>query len=237
MPNGPIFGDTPVGSAIVPCRQAKKAKSTNWDLPCILKILCKKDKDVVDRARTTQKVSKIKRIFFEDPFFDGKKWTTKHFEAGGTAGSNEILFVEGTSCEGAATTLYHEVWHAKQPVGMDWPHPAEDDAYYNTELWTIENGLPSQAHPPLRTVDGKGNIVPDKKAIKTHVDDSYPVQTTAPPGWRIRDFKKTPPQTKWTNTATGKSEWKASNKGDAMAGPQQTVGKETLVPAKSMKCP
>ena len=84
MPDGPIFRDEPVGQAVAPCRTGGK-KSADWDMACLLKILCKKDKDVIDAARTTQKIFKIKRIFFEDPIFDGKKWTTKHFEAGGTA--------------------------------------------------------------------------------------------------------------------------------------------------------
>lgn len=237
MPSGPIFSDEPVGAVVAQCRQAKMAKAKNWDLPCVLKILCKKDKAVVDAARTTQKLYKIKRVFFEDPLFDGKKWTTKHFEAAGTAGSGQILFVSDTTCESAATTLYHEVWHTKQPAGMGWPHLEEDDAYYNTELWTIANGYPSQGDPPLRTKDAKGNVVPDKAAIKSTVDAAYPVQTTAPPGWEIRGFKKMPPETKWTDTGSGKTIWKASKVGDTMSGPQQTVGKKTQLPAKNVKCP
>jgi hypothetical protein len=235
MPDGPIFRDEPIGQAVIPCRSGK-GKGADWDLPCMLKILCKKDKAVIDAARTTQQIYKIKRIYFEDPYFDGAKWTTKHFEAGGTAGGGEIIFLEHTSCERAATVLYHEVWHTKQ-VGMDWPHPAEDDAYYNTELWTIENGYPSQGNPPLRTTDGKGSVIPDKAAIARKVDDAYPVQKTAPPEWAISDYKKAPPETEWTNRITGATVWKASKLGDTMSGPQLTEGKKTLVPAASIHCP
>lgn len=237
MPEGPFFSEDPVGSAVVGCRQSKGKKAKGWDIPCVLKILCQKDADVIDAARTTQKLSKIGRIYFEDPYFDGVKWTTKHFEAGGTAGGGEILFLAGTSCAEAATTLYHEVWHTKQAPGMGWPHPAEDDAYYNTELWTIEHGLPSQGHPPLRMKNGAGKLVPDKTAIRNNVDAAYPVQTTAAPGWEIRNFKKAPPQTKWVHTGTGAMEWKPSVAGDTLPGAQKTEGKLSPIDAKSMKCP
>jgi hypothetical protein len=234
VPNGPIFSDAPVGSAIEECR-AKGAPAKGWDLPCLLKILCKQDKDVVDHVRSKVALYKVDRVYFEDDYFDGKKWTTKLFEAGGTSGGGEITFLSKEGCEGAATTLYHEVWHDKQK-GMDWPHPAEDDAYYQTELWTIARGLPGQAGDDLRTKDAKGNVVPDKKMITKFVDDAYPVQTTAPPDWQITSIDRSKDQTRWTNRKTGDKVWKKSIKGDTLAGPQITEGK-TLVPSKSIQCP
>lgn len=140
----------------------------------MLKILCKKNKAVVDQAAKTQKIYKADRVYF--------------------------------------------------------------DAYYNTELWTIANGLPSQSHPPLRTTNLKGNVIPDKAAIKKLVDRAYPTPPPAPPGWRRVDYKKTPPQTKWYHTGTRTVLWKPSVKGETFAGPQQTVNKKH-VPAKSLKCP
>ena len=59
-----------------------------------------------------------------------------------------------------------------QPAAMGWPDPAEDDAYFNTEQWTIDRGLPGR--PSLRTVDGKGKTVPDKAKIRTFVQKAYP---------------------------------------------------------------
>lgn len=234
MPEGPIFSDEPVGSPVSTCRQAKK-KAGNWDMPCLLKILCAKNKDVIDHVRNNVDLYKVDRVYFEDPYFDGKKWTTKHFEAGGTSGGGEITFLAKDSCEGAATTLYHETWHDKQPAGMGWPHPAEDDAYYQTELWTIGQGLPGQAGPRLRTKDAKGKVVPDGAEIAKYVDEAYPVPP-APPDWRISDFDPKSSQTRWTNSKTGKTQWKPSAKGDTVPGPQVTVGK-TQIPAKAIKCP
>ena len=235
MPEGPIFGDTPVDSAVTPCRTGAK-KSGAWDMPCLLKILCAKDKDYIDHVRANVQLYKVDSVFFEDPYFDGKSWTTKHFEAGGTSGGGEMTFLSSDSCESAATTLYHETVHDKQAPGMGWPHPAEDDAYYQTELWTIERGLPGQAGTRLRTTDSTGRTVPDKAEITRYVDESYPVATTAPPDWRITDFDAKKNQTLWRKRGTTTEVWKASAKGDTMAGPQQTTGK-ALVPPGAIKCP
>jgi hypothetical protein len=234
MPEGPIFSDDPVGSPVAVCRASGK-KASSWDMACLLKTLCKKNKDVVDHVRNNVDLYKVDRVYFEDPYFDGSKWTTKHFEAGGTSGGGEITFLSKDSCEDAATTLYHETWHDKQPAGMGWPHPAEDDAYYNTELWTIEQGLPGQAGPRLRTKDAKGKIVPDKTEIARYVDDAYPVPA-APPDWSITDFDAKTNQTRWRNSKSGAVAWKPSVKGDTTAGPQITKGK-AKIPSKAIKCP
>lgn len=158
MPEGPIFSEDPVGSPIVTCRAGAK-KAASWDMACLLKILCAKNKDVIDHVRNNVDLYKVDRVYFDDPYFDGAKWTTKHFEAGGTSGGSEITFLSKDSCEDAATTLYHETWHDKQPADMVWPHPSEDDAYYQAELWTIEQGLPGQAW----VEDAKGKPIKDAK--------------------------------------------------------------------------
>lgn len=236
MVDGPIFSDTPVGGAVQPCRTGA-GKAKHWDLPCVLKILCKNDKDTIDYVNKHIKLYKVDRVYFQDNYFDGKSWTLKLFEAGGTSGGGEITFLTKDSCENAASTLYHETWHAKQPPGLDWPHPNEDDAYYNTELWTIANGLPGQdGADGLRTKDAKGKVVPDKKAIATYVDDAYPVPPPAPPGWRIANLDKAKNQTQWHDGVSGKDVWKTSAKGDTVPGPQITKGK-ALIPSKSVKCP
>lgn len=240
MPEGRVFPDEPVGSVIVACRQAPGPGGKGWDVPCILKILCKNDKKVVDQlAKTT--VHTADDIHWDDPFFDGKKWTTKRFPGGGSADpvAKEITILSGTSCEGAAETFFHEIWHQNQPKGMAWPDPAEDDAYYNTELWTIERGLPGR--PSLRTKDpATGKIVPDKKAIRNFVQNEYPSPPAPTPG------KPKPPVpiaadkaknlTEVRDPATGKTSWRPSKKGDTFAGPETQVNAKTINP-KSWKCP
>lgn len=240
MPDGPLFSDRSVDSPVMPCRQAKKPNPKKWDEDCVLKILCKNDKKVVDQLAKT-KVTKADDIYFEDPYFDGKKWTTKKFPAGGSADpvAKEITVLSATSCEDAATTFYHEIWHQNQPPGMGWPEPSEDDAYYNTEQWTIDRGLPSQG-TGLRTKDPKtGKIVPDKKAIRKLVQNEYPsppppVKGKPQPRPIAADKKKN--LTKVRDPATGKTSWRPSKKGDTFAGPEVRDNEKTIDP-KKWKCP
>jgi len=235
MPEGPIFSDAPIDSPVTPCRVAGK-KAGAWDMPCLLKILCAKDKAVIDHVSKHTKLYKVEKVYFDDNYFDGSKWVVKRFDAGGMQSAGEITMLSGDSCERAATTLYHETWHAKQPAGMKWPHPAEDDAYYNTELWTIAQGLDGQQGPRLRTTDAEGKTVPDVTAISKFVGEEYPVQRTATSDWRISGIDTANNLTNWRNWRTGEDLWKASIAGDTRAGDPQTIGK-TLVPAKAIKCP
>src|SRR5688572_22355621 len=101
MPDGPIFSDAPAGSPVVPCRQAAPKKVKGWDVPCVLKLLCKKDKHVVKDLNKLN-VSKFRSITFLDQHFDGKKWYTDPFAAGGTALGRNVTLLSGESCENAA---------------------------------------------------------------------------------------------------------------------------------------
>lgn len=224
-------------SPVAACRQGLGAAGGGWTMDGLLSVLCGTDSDVVSAAGKTQKVYKVDRVYFEDKKFDGTSWQTELFEAGGTAGGGVITLLSGTSAESAATTLYHEVWHTKQPPGMGWPHPSEDDAYYNTELWTIEKGLPGQVDGSgLRVLDRAGDIVPDKAAIKDFVARAYPVSTGAAPGWDAVSYKDVPPETLWEHRTTAVQEWKAAKLGDFVPGPPNHVNKQ-LIPAGDFKCP
>jgi len=163
-------GDTP--PMVFTARQTSPPSSKNWDIDCILEILCKKDKDVVKKAKKLN-VSKVSPIIFDDPIFKNGKWTTEEFIAGGTASGKDIEMIEDMSCEEAATTIYHEVWHTDQKSGLSLAD-AEYDAYYNTEKWTIKRGLPSQGSG-LRTTNAKGETVASLGGAKDFVHRHYPV--------------------------------------------------------------
>jgi hypothetical protein len=238
MPDGPLFSDRPLGSIEECCRQVKGGGGKGWDVPCILKIMCKKDKKVIDQlAKTT--VNTADDLYWMDPIFDGKSWTAKKVPGAGSSESSMklIYILSGKSCEYAADTFYHEIWHQNQK-GMDWPEPSEDDAYYNTELWLIERGL--KGNPSLRTKDPKtGKVVPDKKAIRKHVQDEYP--SPPPP---IKGKPQPVPVgadtaknlTKVRDPVTGTTTWRPSKKGDTYAGPQKEINPKTIDP-KAWKCP
>jgi hypothetical protein len=239
MPDGPLFSDQPVDSSVQGCpRQAKGAGSKKWSVAGVLKILCKNDKKIVDQLSKTT-VRTADQIYFTDPYFDGKKWTTKKFMAGGSAdpSAKEITVLSGTPNEQAVDTFYHEIWHQNQPAGMGWPEPAEDDAYYNTEAWLIERGLPG--NPDLRTKDAKGKMVPDKKAIRDLVQKEYP-SPPPPVGGKPQpvpiaaDKKKN--LTLVEDPVSGKKSWRPSKKGDTFAGPEKRVNPKTINKS-DWKCP
>jgi len=230
-------------SPVVPCggRQGKGSAPAKWDVACVLKIMCSKDKSVIDQLGKTT-VNTADAIFWDDPIFDGNKWTTKRFPGGGSADSaaKEITVLNSTSCEDAAETFYHEVWHQNQPPSMGWPDPAEDDAYFNTEQWTIDRGLAGR--PALRTVDGAGKTVPDKAKIRSFVQKEYP---SPPPPVKGKkqpvpidkdDSDPKKPLTKVRDPVTKKESWRPSKKGDTFSGPEQRTNPKTLDP-KVWKCP
>ena len=237
MPDGPIFSNKPYNSAVQRC-PLTGSSSKNWTVKDMLKIFCKQDKKIVDQlAKTT--VITADSIYFEDPYFDGKKWITKKFNAGGSADphSKTITILSGYSCESAADTFYHEIWHQNQPPGMGWPHPSEDDAYYNTELWMIKRGIPG--NPDLRAKDAKGNIVPDKKAITKLVDNEYPAPPppiAGVPQPRPIASKKATNETLVRDPVSGKTWWRSSKKGDTYAGPQKMINK-SIINKSDWKCP
>jgi hypothetical protein len=189
------------------------------------------------------RVETADEVWFEDPYFDGTSWTTKRFDAGGSAdpGTKTIMVLANQSCEQAAITFYHEVWHQNQPPGMGWPEPAEDDAYYNTELWTIQRGLPSQG-AGIRTKDPKtARLSPDKSAIRTMVQREYP----SPPPPKAGKKQPIPighrngiagPETEVQDPVTGSIKWIPSEKGHTYAGPQQISGYKKIESGK-WKCP
>lgn len=234
MPDGPLFSDQEAGSVQVPCQVSKKG-SGKWTTDCVLKILCKRDPDVVEKIAKS-KVDKADGVYFKNPYFDGKKWTLKHLDVDGYAIAEDkyIMMLSDQSCEEAASTFYHETWHHYQDEKMGWPHEMEDDAYYHEELWNLDRGL--KGNPNLQTVDKAGKVVPDKEKIRKYVDDGYPV---SPPGEKISGRKtdaKGHSWTKYEDEKTGKDKWRRSKKGDTYQGNEYYTNQKTISPS-TWKCP
>ena len=243
MGDSTSFSDAPPDEVVQACpSRAGKGAPSGWDVKCVCKILCAKDKAVVSQLSKST-VETADQVWFEDPYFDGKAWTTKRFDAGGSAdpGTKSIMVLADQSCEGAAITFYHEVWHQNQPPKMGWPEPAEDDAYFNTEVWTIERGLSSQG-TGLRMKDPvTGKVVPNKSAIRKMVQKEYPgppppvagVKQPIPIGHRNGVAG---PETQVQDPVTGSITWRPSKAGDTYAGPQKISGYKKIDPA-SWTCP
>lgn len=217
----------------------------DWDLKCLLDILCKKDKDVVQKAKKI-KIVGVDPLIYDDPIFKGGKWTTKPFPAAGTQGGGKIQMVRNMSCEQAASTIYHEILHSDQPDSMSWPEK-EYDAYKRTEQWTIDRGLPGQ-NPDFRKeipmppgVFGPGRLGVDESAIKQAVDRDYPIVPPSTPGG------PTPPQVVGKTAdgkqvilqdSTGKQTKRLAQEGDTFpADKPRHPPNEKQLPPKDFKCP
>lgn len=129
--------------------------------------------DLIDRGVT---VKAFDRIYFKDPYFDGKKWTTKPFEAAGSTGKTSISMIRSGDPAEDAATLYHEGIHTAQPDSMRWSEK-EYEAYVKEDHWRIAHGLPP-SDPDFRTTDSSGRPVTNEAAIRASVDADYPIKTT-----------------------------------------------------------
>ncbi len=101
-------------------------------------------------------------------------------------------FLNTTTCEEFALTVYHEGWHGQPPSGLTGVIEAERDAYINTEQWSISAGIPGQTFvsdvtgsvEDLRTTSASGETVVDETAAETLVRQEYGGVSSVP-GERI----------------------------------------------------
>lgn len=176
MPDGHLFRDDPPDD-LTRCRQHHAHPPAQWDVDCVLRILCKHAPDVVAHlGKGDMTIERRPVNYWEDPEFDGTKWNiVKVPFAGETSNDHKhVIFNPNQSCGDAAVTIYHETWHSKQK-GLSYPAD-EFDAYYNTEKWTMKHKLPSQGWGFRKwepTGHGHHNLVPNKKAIASSLGGSY----------------------------------------------------------------
>jgi hypothetical protein len=162
------------------------------------------------------------RIYFEDPYYDGTKWTTKHFEAGGTTGGTSINMIRSSDPKENAATIFHEGIHTGQPSSMAW-RDKEYDAYTKEDAWRISHGIPPH-DPAFRTTDSSGKVVTDTAAIKAFVDREYPgVTTTSSSGAVEQVINKTASGDSVVQRADGTTYTRPPKAGDSFPGPEITV--------------
>jgi uncharacterized protein DUF4157 len=157
--------------------------TTEWNVPCLLGILCQEDKAVVNQlpGLTVQKADTVTEVYWE---FDGKTWEMKTRQRGAFSQAEEKVIGLKTSatCAIAARHIIHEVHHQNQPGGMK-PNEVETDAYTFEEDWSIKRGLPGV----YRTTKDTGEEIPDVKAIEQHVKKRYSGASADKPEERVID--------------------------------------------------
>ncbi len=180
------FSNATAGSPVAGCTAA----SGCWDQECVRKIFCQQDPSVVqDLAKVS--TFKAKDLMKEVWKYDGKEWKLERKPINGAAGPDDTgkMLIEmdaNQSCESAATFIYHELLHTKQPAGMT-VQERETEAYTKAEEWCLN-------HPPLTqglqktedVLDADGNKIGEKKvvdqeAVKRHVEKNYPVPKAGDP--------------------------------------------------------
>lgn len=161
------------------------AKS-EWNVPCVLGLLCSEDKAVVSQLPQlrVQKADKVTEVYWE---FDGSSWQSKTRERGAFSNADlkTIGLKKSANCPTAAEHIIHEVHHQGQPETWTGAEK-ERDAYTFAEEWSIKRGLPGKS--ALRTKKPNTNEeTPDAQAIEKYVADRYSGATAGAPGSQIID--------------------------------------------------
>jgi hypothetical protein len=174
--------------------------------------------DLIARGVT---VTAFDRIYFEDPYYDGTKWTTKHFEAGGTTGRTDVNIIRGSNAADNASTIFHEGVHTGQPGSMAW-RDKEYDAYAKEDKWRMDHGLPPH-DPSFRTTDVTGKVVTDVAALKAFVDKEYPGVSVVGPGGAVEQVVgKDAAGDSIVKRADGSRYTRPPKAGDSFPGPEIT---------------
>jgi Domain of unknown function (DUF4157) len=205
---------------------------TDWNIPCVLGILCSQDRGVVAQLPLLT-IKTADKIFYDNPFYDGAHWTTRRFEAAGIFNRNQhlMMILRGDDCADVADTFFHEVRHLNQPPGMDVV-TEETDAYLTTERWSISRGLPG--NPNFRKTDPHtGNVVADPVRIEQKVRDDY-AGVSAVPGEKV--IGKTGAGHTKIRRPNGTTYTRPPHAGDTFQGPRQVSNQATIAPA-SWVCP
>ncbi len=167
-------------------------------------------------------ITAFDRIYFEDPYYDGTQWTTKHFEAGGTTGGTSINMIRSASAAENAATIYHEGIHTGQPSALPW-REKEYDAYVKEDRWRIAHGLPPH-DPSFRTTGADGTPQTNQAAIRAMVDREYPgVSSTSASGAIEQVIGRTASGDTVVQRDDGSSYTRAPQAGDSFPGPEVTV--------------
>ena len=161
---------------------ALPAGSTSaWTMPCVLGILCPWNKHLVENVLPTFNIITFDSRLFPTETWYGASWDAGTFTSGGFRGGTNMGFLNTTTCEQFAFTVYHEGWHAQQPASLTGVVEVEKDAYINAEQWSISMGVPGQSFTDaatgtvrdLRRTSIAGETIVDEAAAEALVRQEY----------------------------------------------------------------
>ena len=193
--DGAIKGDLTLAQAALPKDVGEPLVSnllteahTEWNVACVLGILCSEDKAVVDELPKLKVLTadEVVEVYWE---YEAGGWQKKERRRGAFSKADEkiIGLKTGMTCASAAQAIVHEVRHQKQPQGMTSVE-AETDAYTFAEDWSIKRGMQAFKEDFRTTAPGAQpgtqQIVPDKSAIEAYAKIRYS-GSTAVAGERV----------------------------------------------------
>ena len=172
---------------------SKKAQADAWTKG-VLRVMCPGDKAFLqDLEKRGVSITLFQSITYNDPIYDGTRWTTKPFPAAGTQSAGQLEFIQNGAPEDDASVVIHEGTHAMQPATMS-PRAKEYDAYFVEDQWRLARGLPP-AQPGFRTKGPGGKETTNVAAIKAFVDSEYQGDVPSPTGGPPERIKSHDPKT------------------------------------------
>jgi len=141
-----------------------------WNMPCVLSILCSLDTDVINVLRSVQ-VKSVRSIDVDVWVYQNRNWVidkVMHPRGSHNRDSNQITISSRKTCEEAVSTLVHEARHETQEDGS--AYAKELDAYTYTAQWGIDRGFPT----PFSTRNSQTNeLEVDNSKIDDHIGNRY----------------------------------------------------------------
>ncbi|MFL6211742.1 MAG: DUF4157 domain-containing protein [Pyrinomonadaceae bacterium] len=166
-------------------------RANPWSMACVLGILCPWNRHLVEDVLPGFNIITFNSRTFPTETWDGAAWRPGTFVSGGFTSGTNMGFLNSTTCEEMALTIYHEGWHAQQASSLTGVVDTERDAYINTEQWSISMGVPGQTFRDRTTGTVRGlrttrlgETVVDEPAAETLVRQSYG-GVSATPGERV----------------------------------------------------
>jgi hypothetical protein len=164
-------GERSAAPTTAPRPRARPRSQEKW-INDLREEMCPEEKArLADMKARGVTITAYDKIYFDDQLYDGTKWTTKRFVAGGTTEGNAIQLLRSDTVRDDATTLVHENIHTQQPASMSWADK-EYDAYSKTEQWRVDRGLPETLPGFQTTVNGRATV--NESAVHDLVDRYYP---------------------------------------------------------------
>lgn len=216
-------------------------RASPWTMPCVLDILCPWNRHLVESVLPGFNIITFDSRSFPTETWDGSSWVGGTFSSGGFRRGTDMGFLNTTTCEAFAFTVYHEGWHGQQPSGLTGVVEVERDAYIHSEQWSISLGIPGQTFTDaatgsvedLRRIGGAGETVVDEAAAERLVRQEYG-GVSAIPGERV--LSRVGATEVRVRRADGTEYTRPASVGESVRGPVTMTNQHAIDPA-DWDCP